>query len=678
MNTYIHGPSVADFELRENPTLDDSLELPRGFAFAGAHCGIKRNRLDLALLRCTSPEGAAVAGAFTQNAVRAACVRRGASLLPRAGVRAVVINSGNANAMTGEQGERDDARMAACVAAAIHAKPEQVLTNSTGVIGVPLPCERVEAALPDLVASAGTDQGAASAGRTEGVASAGRTQGVAAFARAILTTDTCTKTVLAQVELAGGPVRLFGVAKGSGMIHPNMATTLGYVCTDLDVEAGVLQSLLDTHIQTSFNAISVDGDTSTNDTALVLASAASGVELQDDADHARFSEALRCVLQSLARQVARDGEGATRLLEVEVAQAPTPALAQALARAVCRSSLFKCSVFAGEAEWGRLVAALGQAAAEEGLALEPAGLNVRAQGVTLVRAGRPMTGAAQGEAAGALARSLAGAEVRWEVELGLGDASFTAWGCDLSYDYVRINADEAAQIEVRPDGRVGRNLSLGTYTPKLKHQLLVDGLGYVRRFAGMRVLVLARGSVLHRPMLFGSWVRDLELLLDAGLRPLLVLTDDDASDIADQLDRAFETGLYRLARVGEAPNQIQPRLDRGQPCVLVSPGLEPERVCVLASRLGVGKVLCLDDDAGLHDARGLVERAEPDAAAQGVDQGRLRSVSEIFRALAQAGSRHTLPATHLIDGRMPHALVAELFTDRGVGTLVSHQELPGE
>ena len=649
MSSNASHPSGTQPSVAENMAWPElGSRLPLGFSFAGAHCGIKRNRLDLALLRVDGPEGAAAAGCFTRNHVRAACVQRNSSLVPREGVRAVIINSGNANAMTGEQGRAADVAMAQSVATALGVEVESVLTSSTGVIGTPLPVEKIAEATPAIAGKLGPEVGE--------------------FAQAILTTDTCTKTAWVEFPLAGGSVRILGVAKGSGMIHPNMATTLGYVVTDAKIDAPTLQALLSRHIERSFNAITVDGDTSTNDTVLCLASGQSGVELSDDADHHRFSEALREVLQSLARQVARDGEGATRLLEVVVRGAPDDASAAKMARAVARSSLFKCSVFAGEAGWGRAAAAAGQAAREANVSLDAETLEISAQGVALVRAGRPLP-----EPPG-FVRQLVGSEVHWSLNVGDGPGEFTAWGCDLSYDYVRINADESLQIEVRPDGRVGRNLSLETYTPKLKHQLLVDGLGYMRRFTGMRVLVHAHGAVLRRPTLLGNLVRDLELMVDAAMRPLVILTEAEAEAMHAQLAAAFDASVYNLARVEARAAKIQPRLDRGQACVVVEPELPAARVAGLAAKLGAGKLLVLDDDRGLHDDRGLVERIEPAVVIEALDDERLASASTAFLGSVREGVKAGLPAIHLVDGRIPHALVAELFTDRGVGTLVSQQE----
>lgn len=639
---------MPDFSV--STSLDGVVAMPDGFAFAGVHAGIKRSRKDLGMIRCTSPAGASAAGVFTRNLMRAACVDRCAELLPAAGVRAVLVNSGNANAMTGEAGIAANQAMAQAAAGPLGCAPERVLTCSTGVIGVLLDVSKIEAAMPAISELLGDDP--------------------RGFAAAILTTDTVTKVAHGELSLPGAarPIRLFGVAKGSGMIHPNMATTLGFVCTDAAIEPSVLHSLLREAIEPTFNAITVDGDTSTNDTVLALASGASGVEIASDEARAAFAAALQAILLALAEQVARDGEGATRLLEVHVAGAPTTTLAKAIARGCVRSSLFKCSVFAGEpGGWGRLAAAAGQAAIEAGhFDLDVRKLEIDAQRVPLVRAGTSVASYDHGE----LSRRLREPTVRWEVRVGDGPGSFTALGCDFSYDYVRINADEALQVVVNAEGQVGRNVSLASYTPILKHQLLVDGLSYVRRFTGMRILVHLSGSTARKPMLLASVARDLELILDAELRVLVVVPD---LEVLAGLRENFAEGAYRLAEVPLEPVRIGQRLARGQACVLVQPRPDPGELVSLAVRLGVSKLLSLADDQGLRDAGGLVSELTPEQALVGLDRGRFSTDADENLALTRHAARQGLAALHLIDGRLPHALVAELFTEQGIGTLITRQ-----
>jgi acetylglutamate kinase len=620
------------------------LESPLGFRFANAHAGIKRTRVDVGAIVSDPP--AAAAGCFTRNPIHAACVARNRGLLPRAEVQAVIVNSGNANAMTGDAGREADAAMAAALAEGLDCEPEAVLTGSTGMIGVPLNVALIAKATPKLLEALSPDP--------------------MPFAEAIITTDTCTKVASLSVQIPGATsaVRILGVAKGSGMIHPNMATTLAYVTTDAAIGPEPLQRLLREHIETTFNAITVDGDTSTNDTVLALANGASGVFVEGEGE-AAFSRGLHAVLRALAIQVARDGEGATRLLQVDVTGAPDRDKAKAMARGIVRGSLFKCSVFVGESEWGRLSAAAGQAALEHGFVIEASKLQIRAQGQPLVENGLPVQGVNTAD----LHRRLRSPDVRWELQVGDGPGRFTAWGCDLSYDYVRINADETRQIEVSPSGAVVRNLSLASYSPRLKHQLLVEGLAYVRRFTGLRAMVYLHGSAAAaRFDLVASLAKDLELTLDAGLRPLAVVP---TQAIADVLVQSIRDAGHYVAEVSPDPGQIGPFLDRGHLCVLVRGEPDPGEIVELAIRLGLQKVIALGDDQGLMDGTGLVSVLGPELLLTGLDRGRFATTNPEMLALARHAARRGVPALHLIDGRVPHALVAELFTDQGIGTLVT-------
>ncbi len=635
------------------------LSIPQGFSFAGVHAGLKKTRLDLALLACDRP--ASVAGCFTQNPVRAACIDHARAKLPRGVARAVVINSGNANALTGPQGARDDLSVAAAVAAALDVSADEVFTCSTGVIGVPLAVSKITEAAPALADALSED--------------------ARSFSEAILTTDTGPKTADATLRLVDADgvtqtVRVFGVAKGSGMIHPNMATTLGVVCTDAVVAPSALQRLLGEACDASFNAICVDGDTSTNDALLALASGASGCCVETPEAWSAFAAAVAEVLTTLAKAVAADGEGATRLLEVEVQGATDDATARAVARTVCRSSLFKSSVFAGDPAWGRLAAAVGQACLEYAgdredadwpAPLDAQALRIEAEGVTVYERGAP-TAVSRGE----LLRRLHAPQVRWTVCIGGGPGRAAAYGCDLTYDYVRINADESSQLEVTTSGAVGRKITLGAYTPKLKHELLVDGLAYVRRFSGLRVAVSLKGAVLHTPNLFDAVVRDLELVCDAGLRPMVVVpTASDAQNVGVALsDTAARARIFDpvLPVVGGW-------LDRGG-LAIVPMAPNPGELVARCVKLGVEKLLVLADDQGLIDSAGLVSLLSLEQAEVGLKANRFDAHDGDLLALAGHATTQKLSNLHLIDGRLPHALVAELFTDAGVGTLITRQLAP--
>jgi len=341
------------------------------------------------------------AGVTTTSTAAAASCRWTRARLPGP-TKAIVVNAGNANAATGAQGEADNAAMAAEVASRLGCSPNEVLVCSTGVIGVPLRMERL---LPAVATAASCEGGNPAA--------------------AILTTDTCEKSAWAT----GGGVAVGGIAKGSGMIHPNMATMLAFVATDADVDAEVLQGLVEDICGRSFNAITVDGDVSTNDTFLVTATG-EGPRLEPHTPAFQgFAEALERVCVSLARQIAADGEGAEHLVEV-VVDGLDDAAAQAAARAVCRSSLVKSAIHGRDANWGRVVGALGAAGVPH---LDR--LDLDFAGIPVLRAGAPVC-FDEDEATQALSAS----EVRIHARLP-GSGRGVAWGCDLTAEYVRINAD---------------------------------------------------------------------------------------------------------------------------------------------------------------------------------------------------------------------------------------------
>lgn len=622
--------------------------LPLEFRFGAVRCGIKQGRADLGLVRSTRP--AACAGAFTQSPARAACVERDASLLPSREIVAVVVNSGNANAMTGLEGEQANAEVASETATALGVAPSQVLTMSTGIIGVPLPADLVVRALPSLLDESGTDP--------------------MGFATAILTTDTTTKVAAVSLTLPGSEkvVRLLGIAKGSGMIHPNMATTLGVVCTDAGVAPELLQRLLRAGIDDTFNGICVDGDTSTNDSVVVLANGAAEAFVEGPAAEAAFGAALHAVLASLARQVVIDGEGATRLMEVEVKGAPDARTARLVGRGVCRGSLVKCSTFAGDPNWGRIAAAVGQVVLEHELAVDPRQMTIAAQGIELYTPQGPSAGVKTAE----VNRRMRDATVRWTIDLHRGDASYLALGCDLSYDYVRINADDAPQIEVSHDGVVRRNLSLASYSPRLKHQLLVDGLAYVRRFMGLRMMVYVPPLAQEPPGLVDNLAQDLELCLDANLRPLLIVPSERMAQGVHE--RMKGTGHYS-APVAPDPSTINRLLDRGHLCVLVRDRPVPHAVVDLAIKLGMGKLIAMGAEQGLRDAHGFVQRLSPENFLMGLERDRFSTTNPDLLVLAKHAATRGVPALHLVDVRLPHALVGELFTDEGIGTLITRQTL---
>jgi glutamate N-acetyltransferase/amino-acid N-acetyltransferase len=390
-------------------------ELAPGFHASAVACGLKADgALDLALV--VADAECAAAGMFTTNRVKAAPVLYDQEVLARqpGGIRAVLANSGCANACTGERGLRDARRAAAAAGEALGCRPDQVLVLSTGVIGRPLDMEKVERGIASLGSSAAR-------------------AGADAAARAILTTDTRPKTASADLPVHDGRVAIRGFAKGAGMIHPDMATMLAILTTDARTEPAVLREALRAAVARSFNRLSVDGDMSTNDTVLLLASGRSGRALDAD-DAVAFTAALTECCVSLARQIARDGEGATRLVEVRVTGARDEAEAHAVADSIARSPLVKTAIHGGDPNWGRILAAAGYS----GAAIDPDRLTLSfgaGGGVLVVRDGLP-TGHDPGAAAAMLR---ADPVVIW-LDLGLGTAEATVWTCDFSAEYVAINA----------------------------------------------------------------------------------------------------------------------------------------------------------------------------------------------------------------------------------------------
>jgi glutamate N-acetyltransferase / amino-acid N-acetyltransferase len=382
-----------------------------GFVAAGVGCGVRdAGRRDLGLLYSEVPcETAAV---FTRNAVWGAPLIVTREAVERGGVRAVVANSGNANAATGERGIEDARAMQALGAEVLGIEAGEVAVASTGVIGVHLPMDRISSGIRVASGELGEcDEG---------------------FAESILTTDTRAKEAVARVEIGGRSVTVGGTAKGSGMIHPNMGTMLAFLTTDAAVEKSCLQETLSRVTDRTFNRVTVDGDTSPSDMALLMANGAAGNEplTLDSPDYPIFAEALENVARTLAREIARDGEGATRLVEVAVEGAASEESAAVLAKSVVGSSLVKAAMFGEDANWGRVLTAMGYS----GEGFDPAGVEIWFGPIKVFSGGEPVPH----EEAEANA-TLAAGDVKITVRLGAGDASATAWGCDLSYEYVRIN-----------------------------------------------------------------------------------------------------------------------------------------------------------------------------------------------------------------------------------------------
>jgi len=386
-----------------------------GFKATGVHCGVKEVGLDLALIASDVP--ARVAGVFTQSTVVGAPVELSRDRVRAGSARAVVINSGVANVAMGAQGLRDAVEMAQHVGSAIGIPAAQVLVASTGMIGSRLPMSRIRrgirAAAADLAAS-----------------------GLRKAAEAIRTTDTFAKTAVATANLGGRPVTVAGIAKGSGMIEPNMATMLAFLLTDAAVAAPALDRVLRDAANVGFNRLSVDGETSTSDMALLFANGVAGnreIRGPRSPGAPAFAAAVEQVAIALTREIARDGEGATKLVVVRVEGAASSAEAERAARRIANSMLVKTALFGGDANWGRILQTVG--AAQVRLKLDRA--CVRLGGVTVFRAGASAGPAARKRAAAKLKVP----EVEVVVDLGAGRARAQIWTCDLGYDYVKINAE---------------------------------------------------------------------------------------------------------------------------------------------------------------------------------------------------------------------------------------------
>jgi acetylglutamate kinase len=694
------------------------VKTPRGFSYAGIHCGIKAARKDIALVYSEAP--CAAAGCFTVNASRAAPVRDAESRLPAGGVRAIVANSGNANALVGPDGEADVRDICAATARALGVEASSVFAASTGLIGVRLPVSKIVAAAPALAGARGS--------------------AIELAAEAIMTTDTRPKLVGRSVRIGGTEATIAAFAKGSGMMAPELATVLAFLTTDLAVTPGALQSALSRAMGASFEMINIDGDMSTNDAIFVLANGLAGNELIEEGTgaHAELTEALEAVCADLARQIAEDGDGATKLLVVRVVGAPEVGQARELARVVAGSNLVKASVFGADPNWGRVLMAIGARVGSRKWAIDPARASVHVQGVCVYGEGAP-TGADPT----ALRAKMREPQVTIEVRLAEGKHAATAWGCDLSYDYVKINADYTSLTHASPDGTIARDDRLTNYSPGFKRALLVEALSYIARFTNTRAVIKYGGAAMVKDSLKASFANDINLLRSAGLLPVVVhgggpeITDtmqklghgksefvdgvrvtgrDDVKVVEMVLTGKINTelvsllnqssshavgvsgkdaGLLRarklvgeggrdLGMVGEVTHVnhelLEVLLEKKYVPVVSPVGLGEEgegyninadaAAAEIAIALRAEKLIYLTDVPGILENGELVSEIGASELLRKIADGTIHGgmvakTKSILRAI-EAG----VPSVHIIDGRTPHSVIAELFTDRGVGTLV--------
>ena len=390
--------------------IDGTIASPLGFSADGLHAGFKKKKLDFGWIVSEVP--ASVAGVYTTNKIIAApLLVTKASIQKSQKLQAIVVNSGVANSCTGQQGLDAAYEMQCLTAQKLKIEPDLVGLASTGVIGEQLPMNALKNGLSQILVS----------GKAED------------FAEAILTTDTCTKTCVVTEEFGSDLVTMAGVAKGSGMIHPNMATMLAFITCDANISSATLQAALSQHVETTFNQITVDGATSTNDMVLVMANGCRQNEeiLPDTEEFEKFSKMLRYLMADLAKKIAKDGEGATKLIEVHVRHAKDEQSGRMIAKSVVGSSLVKTAIFGQDPNWGRILAAIGYAGAD----VSVDNIDIWIEGIPVMQASSPVAFDPE-ETSDAMAGEL----LTLTIDLHDGEAEAQAWGCDLSYDYVKINA----------------------------------------------------------------------------------------------------------------------------------------------------------------------------------------------------------------------------------------------
>lgn len=386
-----------------------NIAAPIGFHADGQHVGIKHKSKDLGWIY--SDAIASVAGVFTTNLVQAAPVQLDKQVIQNGQLQAIIVNSGNANAVTGKIGLTHAKSMQEMAAQQLNIDSNLVAVASTGIIGNVLPIETITRGIKQLKVD-------------------GDTQG---FAHAIMTTDTKEKSITIQSVIQGKPVTMSGVAKGSGMLHPNMATMLGFITTDINIDATLLQKALSEDVETSFNQITIDGDTSTNDTVLVMANGLAGNPLISEigSEYDQFKEMLHIVTTALSIAIANDGEGATKLIAVSVTNAKSAVDARMVAKKVVGSSLVKTAIFGKDPNWGRIIAAIGAS----DVALDPTIINIKINQINVLLDGTPVEFDTN-----MMASKLNEHDIHIDIDLHMGNESGQAWGSDLTYEYVKINA----------------------------------------------------------------------------------------------------------------------------------------------------------------------------------------------------------------------------------------------
>lgn len=400
--------------------IEGGITAPKGFLAAGAHVGIKKVKKDLAIIYSEKP--AVCSAVFTKNLVKAPPLWWCEKLVrEEQKIQAIVINSGNANACTGEKGYQDALSMVDTLCECLQIPQTSTLVTSTGVIGVYLPMDKIIPGIKETVKTLSSDEKAAKR-----------------CAKAIMTTDTFRKEIAVEIEIKGKKVKIAGIAKGSGMIHPNMATMLGFITTDINISQKLLDKAFKENISDSFNMITVDGETSTNDMAVILANGMAENTLLDkeDEDYEKFRSALEYVTKYLAKQIVKDGEGATKFLECHICHASSKEDARILCKAILNSNLVKTAFFGNDANWGRVLSAMGAS----GVKFNPNQVKIEFKNdigeIKLFENGLPL----EFDEDFAF-KILKQEEIKILIDMNQGDESIVGWGCDLSFDYVKINAE---------------------------------------------------------------------------------------------------------------------------------------------------------------------------------------------------------------------------------------------
>jgi acetylglutamate kinase len=702
------------------------MKIPKGFRFGGVACGLKPSRRDLALVVSDHP--AAAAGLFTRNKAAAAPVQDARPRVPAEGMRAIIANSGNANALTGPAGLDDVTVIRTAVADALGVQKRAVLTASTGVIGARLPAMKIVTALPARVEQLGDHADLA--------------------AEAIMTTDTRPKTASREVMLGGKTAIVSAIWKGSGMLAPQLATAMCLVTTDAAVTPKALQDMIARAAEKTLEMVSVDGEMSTNDCVLALANGLAGNPRisEPGPDFSVLETALTDLFGEMARAMAADGEGATKMMEVVVTGAPTEAIARECALAITSSPLVKSAVFGADPNWGRILATVGARAGAQAWPVDPFQAKVVLQGVTVFAGGAPVETDRE-----SLRARMRESRVDVLVALDQGEGRAVAWGCDLSYDYVKINADYSALITQKADGGVAKDDRVSHYTPALKKALLVEALKYISAFSGQIAVIKYGGAAMVKESLKEAFAEDVTLLKRVGLKPVVVhggapeitrtleklgersefvdgmrVTDAQSLPVVEmvltgkvnqelvallnvrnagavglsgkdgKLIRAEKAAHESGRDLGEVGHVVEVNkdfltmfLDGGYVPVISPIGLSDEGgsltinadevAAAVAVALGAKKLIYLTDVPGILESApdgDLVRQLTTQDLSRRLEAGAITGGMKWKARSILAALSGGVERVHVLDGRQPHTVIAELFTDRGVGSLVQKGTTP--